>query len=67
MFDTMCADFLNAAQEADLVVIKGQANYELFMTKLPEAFYLFVHKCPVIARTDGANIGDMVFSRINNG
>lgn len=65
--DRMYAEFLNAAQEADLVVIKGQANYELFMPKLREAFYLFVHKCPVIAQTDGANIGDMVFSRISNG
>ncbi len=64
--DRMYADFLNAAQEADLVVIKGQANYELFMPKLPEAFYLFVHKCPVIARMDGANIGDMVFFRRTN-
>lgn len=64
--DRMYADFLNAAQEADLVVIKGQANYELFQTKLPEAFYLFVHKCPVIARMEKAVIGDMVFSRKSN-
>lgn len=64
--DGMYADFLHAAQEADLVVIKGQSNYELFRPKLKEAFYLFVHKCPVIARMDGADIGDMVFFRRTN-
>jgi uncharacterized protein with ATP-grasp and redox domains len=57
------ADFLDAAQKADLIVIKGQANYELFMSLLKGAFYLFVHKCPVIAQKERGNIGDAVFLR----
>ena len=57
------AAFLNATREADLIVIKGQANYELFMSLLRGAFYLFVHKCPVIAEKEGATIGDVVLFR----
>jgi uncharacterized protein with ATP-grasp and redox domains len=59
----MYADFLDATQKADLIVIKGQANYELFMSLLKGAFYLFVHKCPVIAQKEGAAIGDTVLFR----
>jgi uncharacterized protein with ATP-grasp and redox domains len=57
------AEFLDAAGQADLAVIKGQANYELFMSLLRGAFYLFVHKCPVIAQKEGAAIGDVVLFR----
>jgi uncharacterized protein with ATP-grasp and redox domains len=57
------AEFLDATRQADLVVIKGQANYELFMSLLRGAFYLFVHKCPVIAKKEGAAIGDVVLFR----
>jgi uncharacterized protein with ATP-grasp and redox domains len=61
--DRMYAGFLDAARTADLVVVKGQANYELLMSLLKGAFYLFVHKCPVIAQREGANVGDAVFGR----
>lgn len=54
------AAFLDAAQSADLIVVKGQANYEILESWLKGAFYLFVHKCPVIARRDNANVGDAV-------
>ena len=57
----MYVEFVDAAQTADLVVVKGQANYELFTSLLKGAFYLFVHKCPVIAQREGAKIGDAVF------
>jgi len=56
-------EFLDATRQADLVVIKGQANYELFMPLIKGVFYLFVHKCPVIARMEGASIGDAVLIR----
>jgi uncharacterized protein with ATP-grasp and redox domains len=59
----MYTDFLDATRKADIVVIKGQANYELLMPLLKGAFYLFLHKCPVIAQKEGANIGDAVFFR----
>jgi uncharacterized protein with ATP-grasp and redox domains len=57
----MYSEFLDAAQKADLIVVKGQANYELFESLIKGAFYLFVHKCPVIAQRERANIGNAVF------
>ena len=57
----MYKDFLSAAKSAGLVIVKGQANYELFVPLHIDAFYLFVHKCPVIAQAEGANIGQAVF------
>jgi len=58
---SMYEEFLNAARNAELVIVKGQANYELFIPLHIEAFYLFVHKCPVIAQAEGADIGQAVF------
>jgi uncharacterized protein with ATP-grasp and redox domains len=60
---SMYKEFLSAARNAELVVIKGQANYELFIPLQLKAFYLFVHKCPVIAQAEGANIGEAVFCK----
>jgi uncharacterized protein with ATP-grasp and redox domains len=59
----MYAEFLDAARKNSLVVVKGQANYELFAPLQIGAFYLFVHKCPVIAKAEGANIGEAVLLR----
>lgn len=57
-------EFLNIIRRADLVVAKGQANYHLLTSLGINAFCLFVHKCPVIARAEEANIGDAVIVRI---
>jgi damage-control phosphatase, subfamily I len=58
---SMYEEFLSAVGSPNLVVVKGQANYELFVPLHIEAFYLFVHKCPVIAQAEGADIGQAVF------
>jgi len=58
---SMYEEFLSATRNADLVVVKGQANYELLTPLTIGAFYLFVHKCPVIAQAEGATIGAAVF------
>jgi uncharacterized protein with ATP-grasp and redox domains len=57
-------EFFNIIRQADLVIAKGQANYQLLMSLGINAFCLFVHKCPVIARAEEANIGDAVIVRI---
>ena len=54
--DTTCGDAFRAAfTAADLVVAKGQANFETMneRTDKPIAF-LFLAKCPVVCRTVGA-------------
>jgi damage-control phosphatase, subfamily I len=54
----MFEEFLSAAKQADLVVAKGQANFELLPSMMKDAFYLFMHKCPVIAKQEGARVGE---------
>jgi hypothetical protein len=61
--DQLLGDFLEAARQADLVVVKGQANFELLMPLQLGAFFLFTHKCPVIARAEQANIGEAAICR----
>jgi len=58
----LCSEpFLEAYRSADLIISKGQANFE---TLAPErdgrTFYLFKVKCPVVARWLGRKDGDIV-------
>jgi uncharacterized protein with ATP-grasp and redox domains len=59
----MYEEFLASARNAELVLVKGQANYEVLAPLRIKAFYLFVHKSPVIAKAEGANVGEAVFVR----
>jgi uncharacterized protein with ATP-grasp and redox domains len=55
-------EFREVFREADLVIAKGQGNYEtLSDTDQPIAF-LFKAKCPVIAEDMGCSIGDAVIA-----
>jgi damage-control phosphatase, subfamily I len=59
----MFEEFLSVAKRADLVVAKGQANFELLPSMMNGAFYLFMHKCPVIAKQEGARVGEAAIYR----
>ncbi len=57
-------EFLKIFKRADMVISKGQGNYEA-LTEAPRGiFFLFKVKCPVIARHAGAQLGDIVLKRI---
>lgn len=61
-------EFLQVYREADLVISKGQANYEsLEGTELAgdKTFFLLKAKCPVVAKHLGAATGDIVFIQNN--
>ncbi|MBC7075938.1 MAG: DUF89 family protein [Syntrophomonadaceae bacterium] len=59
------SEFLGEFAKADLVIAKGQANYEtLSEVKDKEIFFLLKVKCPVIAADIGCNTGEMVVKRI---
>lgn len=45
---------------ADLVIAKGQGNYETLSDTTKRAFFLFTVKCPVIAGRVGEPVGGMV-------
>ncbi len=57
-------EFLAELRESDLVISKGQANYEsLEGTSLAgeKTFFLLKAKCPVVAESLGVDYGDLVF------
>ncbi|MDH4163045.1 MAG: ARMT1-like domain-containing protein [Nitrospirota bacterium] len=56
-------EFLEAYHDADLIVSKGQANFETLVPEQDErTFYLFKVKCPVVAAALGRPDGDIVLS-----
>ncbi len=56
-----CAEeFRYLYDEAELVIAKGQANYETLSEEGPQVFFLLQTKCPVIARDVGVPVGSIV-------
>jgi uncharacterized protein with ATP-grasp and redox domains len=53
-------EFLNLFARADLVVSKGQGNFESLSGEDGPIIFMLKVKCPVIARHLGAEIGEMI-------
>jgi len=53
-------EFMELYQDAELIISKGQGNYESLSEEDKSIFFLFRAKCPVIAKDIGCNVGDMV-------
>jgi uncharacterized protein with ATP-grasp and redox domains len=59
-----CSDeFLRLYDEAELIVAKGQANYETLSTEGPKVFFLLQTKCSIIARDVGVPVGSIVLKQ----
>jgi len=59
-----CSDQLrDAFAQADLIIAKGQGNYETLSESSRPIFFLFIVKCPVIAARVGAPVGTLVAGR----
>jgi uncharacterized protein with ATP-grasp and redox domains len=59
-----CSDeFRRQYDEAEMVVAKGQANYETLSEAGPRVFSLLQTKCPVIARDVGVPVGSIVLKQ----
>jgi uncharacterized protein with ATP-grasp and redox domains len=56
-------EFRNCFEEADLVIAKGQGNYETLDESKKEIFFLLKIKCPVIARDIGCDLGSLVLKK----
>jgi damage-control phosphatase, subfamily I len=54
------AEFKSLYDEADMVISKGQGNFESLTEKKKPVFYLFMVKCPVVAREIGRKVGEKV-------
>jgi uncharacterized protein with ATP-grasp and redox domains len=60
--------FLNEYEKADLIIAKGQGNYEALRNEKKNIFYLLKVKCPVVMRdlNNKYRMGDVVvYSRAN--
>jgi damage-control phosphatase, subfamily I len=53
-------EFIRIFDEAEMIISKGQGNYEALSDKENPIFFLLIAKCPLIARHIGCRIGDFV-------
>ena len=56
-------EFRRRFESADLIIAKGQANFESLAGRKQNIFFLFKVKCPVIARHSERNMGSLVIHR----
>ncbi len=62
----MCSDeFRRRFATADLIIAKGQGNYETLDHPDKDIFHLLKVKCPVIAQDIGCEVGSVVLQRNN--
>lgn len=52
--------FLKIYKNADMVISKGQGNFEALSSEKRDIFFLFMAKCQVIANNAGCNLGDII-------
>jgi len=50
-------------ENADLIIAKGQGNYETLSDVDTNIFFILKAKCPVIARDIGCEVGEMILQR----
>ncbi len=56
-------EFLEIYKNADLIISKGQGNYEALSQEKENIYFLFRVKCPVIARHVEVGLGDIVLKK----
>lgn len=62
ILDEATAEFREIFDSSDVVISKGQGNYEALGDANREIFYLFKVKCPVISRHFGVEMGKYVLN-----
>jgi uncharacterized protein with ATP-grasp and redox domains len=60
-------EFRDVFNRADLIVAKGQGNYETLSDTHKDGFFLLTVKCPAIAADIGAPVGSLVVRRTRAG
>ncbi len=63
ILDDCSRDFKRHFTEADLILAKGQGNFETLSDEPGNIFFLFKAKCPVIAEHVGLPVGTHVIAR----
>jgi len=65
ILESCSPQFRERFDRADLIVAKGQANYESLSDVDKPIFFILKAKCPVIARDLDCEIGEMILRRSN--
>jgi uncharacterized protein with ATP-grasp and redox domains len=60
ILESCSPSFQTRFEQCDLVIAKGQGNYETLRGNDHNIFFLFKAKCPVIARDIGSEVGQMI-------
>lgn len=60
VLESSSEDFLNHYYNADMILSKGQGNYESLSDRSEPIFFLLQAKCPVIADKIGCDVGELV-------
>ena len=63
ILETCSQTFRDRFEDADLIIAKGQGNYETLSDVDKNIFFVLKAKCPVIARDLGCEIGEMILRR----
>jgi len=63
ILETCSEGFRRRFDEADLIIAKGQGNYETLSDVDRNVFFILKAKCPVIARHLGCEVGTMILRR----
>ena len=56
-------EFVRMFDEAEMIIAKGQGNFEALSDVSREVYYLFLAKCQMVARELGVERGSLIFSR----
>lgn len=63
---SLCSEkFLEVYKKADMIISKGQGNFEALSGRKEPIFFLFMAKCPVIAREAKCKVGDLILLHNN--
>ncbi|HPQ39765.1 MAG TPA: ARMT1-like domain-containing protein [bacterium] len=65
VLEACSADFRETFRASDLIIAKGQGNYETLSEVSAPIVFLLKAKCPVIARDLGVEIGSLVLHRVS--
>jgi len=63
ILESCSQDFRNRFENADLIIAKGQGNYETLSDLDKSIFFVLKAKCPVIARHLDCEIGEMILRK----
>ncbi len=65
ILDYCSEGFRRIFKQADLIVSKGQGNFEALAGEKGPIFFLFRAKCPVVANHLGCKLGDIILKQAN--